>query len=64
MDGPFFSNWLWVGGQNERSAKIEDSLSQGRRNSGAKGAIPPSKYFGRDGSKAFEFEFTTWPLGF
>ena len=22
---PFFSNWLWVGGQNERSAKIEDS---------------------------------------
>ena len=28
------------------------------------GQFPPSKYFGRDGSKAFEFEFTNWPLGF
>ena len=26
------------------------------------GQFPPSKYFGRDGSKTFEF--TTWPLGF
>ena len=41
MEDPYLNKWLWVGGQNERSAKIEDSLSQGRRNRGGGGEIAP-----------------------